>query len=133
MLGDDPRAFGLPHTGGQPARLNGPLDAFYLRVKVALIAGPSCPRRSGSTMSGRSLPLAVRPKLTARGDPAHDQVVTGIVARLAGLARHAVVLAEAETHLNLARIRGPAGRRAACAGGPHPGTNRKVTVLRQSR
>jgi hypothetical protein len=42
-----------------------------------------------------------RPKLTARGDPAHDQVVAGIVARLLELPRRSVVLAEDETHLNL--------------------------------
>jgi hypothetical protein len=70
-----------------------------------------------------------RPKLIARGDPAHDQVVTGIVARLAELPRRAVVLAEEETHLNLLPHVGPAGCCAACARGTHPGTNRKVTVL----
>ena len=42
-----------------------------------------------------------RPKLTARGDPYHDHVVAGIVARLIDLPRRAVVLAEDETHLNL--------------------------------
>jgi hypothetical protein len=40
-----------------------------------------------------------RPKLTARGDPDHDHVVAGIVARL--LPRGSVVLAEDGTHLNL--------------------------------
>jgi hypothetical protein len=42
-----------------------------------------------------------RPKLTARGDPDHDHVVAGIVARLLELPHRAVVLAEDETHLNL--------------------------------
>jgi hypothetical protein len=42
-----------------------------------------------------------RPKLTARGDPDHDHVVAGVVARLLALPRRAVVLAEDETHLNL--------------------------------
>jgi hypothetical protein len=41
-----------------------------------------------------------RPKLTARGDPAHDQVVAGIVALLPELPRRSVVLAD-ETHRNL--------------------------------
>ena len=41
-----------------------------------------------------------RPKLTARGDPYHDHVVAGIVARLIDLPRRAV-LAKDETHLNL--------------------------------
>ena len=35
-----------------------------------------------------------RPRLTARGDPDHDHVVAGIVARLIELPRRAVVLAE---------------------------------------
>jgi hypothetical protein len=39
--------------------------------------------------------------LTARGDPGHDHVVAGIVARLIELPRRSVVLAEDETHLNL--------------------------------
>src|SRR6516162_5611461 len=34
--------------------LNGPLDAFYLRVKVALIVGVIVSRRCGCTRSGRS-------------------------------------------------------------------------------
>jgi hypothetical protein len=42
-----------------------------------------------------------RPKLTARGDPYHDHVVAGIIARLIELPRRAVVIAEDETHLNL--------------------------------
>ena len=41
------------------------------------------------------------PELTARGDPAHDHVVAGIVARLIGLPRRATALAKDETHLNL--------------------------------
>jgi hypothetical protein len=40
-------------------------------------------------------------ELTARGDPCHDHVVAGIVARLIELPRKAVVLAEDETRLNL--------------------------------
>jgi Sec-independent protein secretion pathway component TatC len=39
VLGYDPRALGLPHAGVNQMVLNGPLDAFYLRVKVALIVG----------------------------------------------------------------------------------------------
>ena len=67
-----------------------------------------------------------RPKLTARGDPAHDHVVAGIVARLLELPRRSVALAEDETHLNLLpHVRAswtPRGARpqspcpAACAG-----------------
>ena len=71
-----------------------------------------------------------RPKLTARGDPAHDQVVTGIVARLLELPRRPVVLAEDETHLNLLpHVRASWTLRGRRPEVPTPGTNRKVTVL----
>jgi Homeodomain-like domain len=61
------------------------------------------PALSPRTLYRRIRLVAVwrRPKLTARGDPAHDQVVAAIVARLLALPRRAVVLAEDETHLNL--------------------------------
>jgi hypothetical protein len=42
-----------------------------------------------------------RPKLTAPGDPARDQAVAAIMARLLKLPRRSVVLAEDETHLHL--------------------------------
>jgi hypothetical protein len=42
-----------------------------------------------------------RPGLTARGDPAHDQVLADITGRLLQLPRQTVVLAEDETHLHL--------------------------------
>jgi hypothetical protein len=71
-----------------------------------------------------------RPKLTARGDPDHDHVVAGIVARLAGLPRRAVVLAKDETHLNLLpHVRAGWTLRGARPEVITPGTNRKVTVL----
>jgi hypothetical protein len=41
------------------------------------------------------------PKLTACGDPARDQAVAVIMARLLKLPRRSVVLAEDETHLHL--------------------------------
>jgi hypothetical protein len=49
----------------------------------------------------RQVAIWRRPRLTGRGDPDHDHVVAGIVARLIELPRRAVVLAEGETHLNL--------------------------------
>ena len=71
-----------------------------------------------------------RPKLTARGDPDHDHVVAGIVARLIGLPRGAVVLAEDETHLNLLpHVRASWTLRGMRPQVLTPGTNRKVTVL----
>jgi len=47
----------------------------------------------------RQVAIWRRPKLIARGDPAHDQAVAAIVARLAELPRRSVVCAEDETHL----------------------------------
>ncbi len=71
-----------------------------------------------------------RPKLTARGDPDHDHVVAGIVARLLELPRRSVVLAEDETHLNLLpHVRASWTLRGARPQVLTPGTNRKVTVL----
>ena len=71
-----------------------------------------------------------RPKLTARGDPYHDHVVAGIVARLIELPRRAVVLAEDETHLNLLpHVRASWTLRATRPKIPTPGSNRQVTVL----
>jgi hypothetical protein len=61
------------------------------------------PKVSMRTLYRRVRLVAIwrRPKLTARGDPDHDHVVAGIVARLLELPRRSVVLAEDETHLNL--------------------------------
>ena len=71
-----------------------------------------------------------RPKLTARGDPDHDHVVAGIVARLIELPRRAVVLAEDETHLNLLpHVRASWTLRGARPQIPTPGSNRQVTVF----
>jgi transposase len=71
-----------------------------------------------------------RPKLTARGDPDHDHVVAGIVARLLELPRRAVVLAEDETHLNLLpHVRASWTLRGTRPVVPTPGKNRQVTVL----
>ena len=71
-----------------------------------------------------------RPKLTARGDPDHDHVVAGVVARLLALPRGSVGLAEDETHLNLLpHVRASwtlRGRRPEVL---TPGKNRKVTVF----
>ena len=71
-----------------------------------------------------------RPKLTARGDPDHDHVVAGIVARLIELPRKAVVCAEDETHLNLLpHVRASWTLRGRRPQVPIPGKNRQVTVL----
>ncbi len=90
------------------------------------------PQVSMRTLCRRVRLVAIwqRPKLTARGDPAHDHVVAGIVARLLELPRRLVVCAEDETHLNLL----PHARAGWTLRGMRPevltpGTNRKVTVL----
>jgi DDE superfamily endonuclease len=71
-----------------------------------------------------------RPKLTARGDPDHDHVVAGIVARLIDLPRWVVVLAGDETHLNLLpHVRASWTLRGMRPEVLTPGTNRKVTVF----
>src|SRR6516165_10297704 len=90
------------------------------------------PQLSLRTLYGRVRLVAIwrRPKLTARGDPDHDHVVAGIVARLLDLPRRSVVLAEDETHLNLLpHVRASWTLRGARPEVLTPGTNRKVTVL----
>jgi transposase len=89
------------------------------------------PEVSMRTLYRRVRQVAVwrRPKLIARGDPDHDHVVAGIVARLTGLPRKAVVLAEDETHLNLLpHVRASWTPRGARPQIPTPGTNRQITV-----
>jgi DDE superfamily endonuclease len=84
------------------------------------------------TLYGRVALVAIwrRPKLTARGDPDHDHVVAGIVARLIKLPRKAVVCAEDETHLNLLpHVRASWTLRGRRPQAPTPGKNRQVTVL----
>jgi transposase len=90
------------------------------------------PQVSMRTLYRRVRQVAVwrRPKLTARGDPDHDHVVAGIVARLIELPRKAVVLAEDETHLNLLpHVRASWTPRGARPQIPTPGNNRQVTVF----
>jgi hypothetical protein len=78
----------------------------------------------------RLVALWRRPKLTARGDPDHDYVVAGIMARLAQLPRRAVVCAEDETHLNLLpHVRTSWTLRGMRPKIPTPGKNRQVTVF----
>jgi transposase len=89
------------------------------------------PQVSMRTLYRRVRRVAVwrRPKLIARGDPYHDHVVAGIIARLIELPRRAVVFAEDETHLNwLPHVRASWTPRAARPQVLTPGTNRQVTV-----
>jgi transposase len=90
------------------------------------------PALSPRTLYRRVRLVAVwrRPKLTARGDPARDQAVAAIVARLLALPRRAVVLAEDETHLHLLpHVRASWTRRGARPQVRTPGRNRQVTVF----
>jgi hypothetical protein len=103
-LADRPRS-GRPALGG--GQLTGRIAALLGRpgpwtlppIRRYLGWPPVGPR----TLYRRVRLMAIwrRPKLTARGDPDHDHVVAGVVARLPELPRRTVVLAEDETHLNL--------------------------------
>jgi len=103
-LADRPRC-GRPRLGGR--RLTRRIAVLLARPgpwtlpRIRRYLG--WPRVSPRTLYRRVRLVAIwrRPKLTARGDPDHDHVVAQIVARLLDLPRHAVVLAEDETHLNL--------------------------------
>jgi transposase len=132
-LADRPRS-GRPRLGGRrlasriAALLRRPGPWTLPRIRRYL----GYPQVSMRTLYRRVRLVAIwrRPKLTARGDPDHDHVVAGIVARLLELPRRAVVLAEDETHLNLLpHVRAGWTPRGARPQVLTPGTNRKVTIL----
>ena len=132
-LADRPRS-GRPPLGGR--QLPGRITALLQRPgpwtlpRIRRYLG--CPQVSARTLYRRVRLAAIwrRPKLVARGDPDHDHVVAGIVARLLDLPRRSVVLAEDETHLNLLpHVRASWTLRGARPQVLTPGTNRKVTVL----
>ena len=132
-LADRPRS-GRPPLGGR--QLAGRIAALLGRPglwtlpRIRQYLG--WPQVSARTLYRRIRLVAIwrRPRLTARGDPDHDHVVAGIVARLTGLPRRAVVLAEDETHLNLLpHVRASWTLRGARPEVLTPGTNRKVTVF----
>jgi transposase len=132
-LADRPRS-GRPRLGGRrltsriTALLAGPGPWTLPRIRRYL----GWPQISMRTLYRRVRLVAIwrRPKLTARGDPDHDHVVAGIVARLLELPRRAVVLAEDETHLNLLpHVRASWTLRTARPQVLTPGTNRKISVL----
>ena len=132
-LADRPRC-GRPRPGGR--QLTRRIAALLARPgpwtlpRIQRYLGQ--PQISMRTLYRRVRLVAIwrRPKLTARGDPDHDHVVAGNMARLLELPRRSVVLAEDETHLNLLpHVRAswtPRGMRPQVL---TPGTNRKVTVL----
>ena len=132
-LTDRPRS-GRPRLGGR--QLTSRITALLARPgpwtlpRIRRYLG--WPQVSPRTLYRRVQLVAIwrRPKLTARGDPDHDQVVAGIAARLIALPRRAVVLAKDETHLNLLpHVRASWTLRGARPQVLTPGTNRKVTVL----
>jgi transposase len=131
-LADLPRC-GRPQLGGQRltrriARLLARSGPWTLPRIWRYLGRPQVSMR---TLYRRVRQVAVwrRPKLTARGDPARDHVVAGIVARLAELPRRAVVLAEDETHVHLLpHVRACWTLRGARPQVVTPGKNRQVTV-----
>jgi transposase len=132
-LADRPRC-GRPRLGGRrrtsriAALLARPGPWTLPRIRRYLAQ----PQVSTRTLYRRVRLVAIwrRPKLTARGDPAHDHVVAGIVARLLDLPRRSVVCAEDETHLNLLpHVRASWTLRGARPQIPTPGKNRQVTVF----
>jgi transposase len=132
-LADRPRC-GRPRLGGQ--RLTSRIAALLGRSgpwtlpRIRRYLGQ--PQISVRTLYRRVRLAAIwrRPRLTARGDPVHDHVVAGIVARLLELPRRSVVLAEDETHLNLLpHVRASWTPRGSRPQIPTPGKNRQVTVF----
>ncbi len=131
-LADRPRS-GRPPLGGKrlTRRIAALLDRPGPWTLPRIWRYLGYPQVSLRTLYRRVRRVAVwrRPKLIARGDPDHDHVVAGIVARLIELPRRAVVLAEDETHLNLLpHVRASWTRRGARPQILTPGTNRQVTV-----
>ncbi len=132
-LADRPRS-GRPRLGGR--QLTGRIAALLARpgpwTLPRILRYLDKPGISMRMLYRRVRLVAIwrRPKLTARGDPAHDHVVAQIVARLIELPRRAVVLAEDETHLNLLpHVRVSWTLRTARPQIPTPGANRQVTVF----
>jgi hypothetical protein len=132
-LADRPRC-GRPRLGGR--RLGGRIAALLRQpgpwTVPRLWRYLGRPRLSPRTLYRRVRLVAAwrRPKLTARGDPAHDQAVAAIIVRLLALPRRAVVLAEDETHLHLLpHVRASWTRRGIRPQVCTPGKNRQVTVF----
>jgi transposase len=132
-LADRPRT-GRPRLGGRrlisriAALLKHPGPWTLPRIHRYL----GWPQVSARTLYRRVRLVAIwrRPKLIARGDPDHDHVVAGIMARLLELPRRAVVLAEDETHLNLLpHVRASWTLRTVRPEVPTPGKNQQVTVF----
>jgi len=132
-LADRPRC-GRPRLGGRrlTSRIAGLLERPGPWTLPRIWRYLGRPQVSTRTLYRRVALVAIwrRPKLTARGDPDHDHMVAGIVARLIELPRTAVVCAEDETHLNLLpHVRASWTLRGRRPQVPTPGKNRQVTVL----
>jgi hypothetical protein len=101
----DRRRSGRPRLGGQ--QLTGRIAAPLARLGAMdtapdpAVPGLAAGQPAAAVPAGPAGSCLVEAKLTARGDPDHDQVVAEIVARPLELPGRSVVLAEDETHLNL--------------------------------
>jgi transposase len=132
-LADRPRSgrprLGSPRLGQRILRLLAEPTAWTIgRLWKRL----GCPAMSLRTLHRRVGEVAAwrRPRLVAKGDPDHDQVLTTLRQQLTALPDDAVVLAEDETHLNLL----PWVRATWIAHGQRqlvmtPGNNRRRTVF----
>lgn len=131
-LADRPRP-GRPRAGGArladriAALLEAPKAWTTPRIWVALgrpaISLRTVYRRIREQASWR------RPRLIAKSDPDHDQIVAAVRQQVAGLPAGSVVLAEDETHLDLLpRLRSCWISRGARRLVPTPGTNIRRTL-----
>ncbi|MBL7625867.1 IS630 family transposase [Frankia sp. CN6] len=132
-LADRPRP-GRPRLGGRRlcARIAALLECPGPWTVRRIWRRLGRPNLSPRTLYRRIRQVAVwrRPKLIARGDPAHDEVVAAIATRVARLPRRAVVWAEDETHLHLLpHVRASWTRRGRRPRVDTPGKNRQVSVF----
>ncbi len=132
-LADRPRAgrprLGSPRLGERLRRLLGRPTAWtvgrlWQRLGRPAISQRTLRRRVGEVARWR------RPRLVAKGDPDHDQVVAGVRQAISQLPAGAVVLAEDETHVNLLPwVRSTWVLKGSRQRVMTPGTNRRRSIF----
>jgi Homeodomain-like domain len=132
-LADRPRP-GRPRLGSRrlPARIRRLLGQPKAWTIGRLHRYLGRPVMSLRTLHRRAREIACwrRPRLVARGDPDHDQVLADLHQHLGDLPAGAVVLAEDETHLNLLPwVRATWILKGSRQPGMTPGTNRRRTIF----